>query len=452
MRRNTGWSALLLAAGVALAPTGARAQTGTDGIGGAPAPYLLQLQAAPKFRGQMGVDKQEDPIYPLPLGHPRMDVVGGIYTALEFVMFRQTNPIGHQLVAIRGFTDVDGSVTGDLNGTVVNTDNQPPFIIRGPIVPGNFLGTGTPALFTDDLRGQESFQPGYKITLGYRFDNGSAIEASWLALQKVTYSANASLIPPNFANLANGPILADSFISAQFFNLPPEFAGANQKLAIGNPGAVFGIFNGDNNMSESFRSFFQDLDVRGRVPWYQDDCTRVYGYTGGRFAWIWEQYRLRATSANFAGTSAPTDVGVFENTVSNRMYGPFAGIGAERYLGNGFGIGIETEAAFLLDIVKERAYLQNGDRADATSATPFVRIKKAATIFAPVGEFAANAQITWYPIEGVQLRAGYNFMTFLNTVAAENPIAFDARSFEPDWKNKSIRYFDGFNAGIGFIF
>jgi hypothetical protein len=58
----------------------------------------------------------------------------------------------------------------------------------------------------------------------------------------------------------------------------------------------------------------------------------------------------------------------------------------------------------------------------------------------------------WYPIEGVQLRAGYNLMTFLNTVAAENPIAFDARSFEPDWKNKSIRYFDGFNCGIGFIF
>jgi hypothetical protein len=347
---------------------------------------------------------------------------------------------------------VDGSVTGDLNGTVVNTDTQPPFIIRGPIVPGNFLGTGVPALFTDDLRGQESFQPGYKITLGYRFDNGSAIEASWMALQKVTYSANASLIPTNFANLGAGPFLADSFISALFFNLPPEFAGANQKVALGNPGAVFGVFNGDNNMSESFRSFFQDLDIRGRIPWYQDDCTRVYGYSGGRFAWIWEQYRLRAVSADFTGTSGPSDVGVFENTVSNRMYGPFAGIGAERYLGGGFGIGLEAEAAFLLDIVKERAYIQNGDRADAASAVPFVRIKKAATIFAPVGEFAANAQITWYPIEGVQLRAGYNFMTFLNTVAFDQPIAFDARNFEPDWKNKTIRYFDGFNAGIGFIF
>ncbi|HEX4589980.1 MAG TPA: hypothetical protein VH120_08635, partial [Gemmataceae bacterium] len=437
--------------GAALAPTAAQAQSGAGPAGGGPAPFVLP-QAAPIFRGQMGVDKLEDPTYPIPLGHPRMDVVGGFYTALEFMLFRQTNPIGHQLIAVRGFTDVDGSVTGDLNGTQVNTDVQPPFIIRGPIVPGNFLGSGTPALFTDDLRGQESFEPGYRITLGYRFDNGSAIEASFMALQKVTYTANASLIPPNFAGLATGPFLADSFISAPFFNLPPEFAGANQKVALGNPGAVFGIFNGDNNMSISFQQFFQDWDIRGRVPWYQDDCTRIYGYAGGRFAWIWEQFRLRATSANFLGTSAPTDIGIYENVVSNRMYGPFAGMGFERYLGRGFGIGLEGEAAFLLDIVKERASVQNGDRPDPSAGTPFVRVKKAATNFSPVGEFAANAQIYWYPIEGIQLRAGYNLMTFLNTVAAKDPIAFDARNFDPNWQNRAIRFLDGFNAGVGFIF
>src|SRR5947209_19929257 len=104
MRRNTGWSALLLAAGVALAPTGARQQTDA---GSAPAPFILP-QAAPIFRGQMGVDKQEDPIYPIPTGHPRMDVVGGVYTAVEFMLFRQTNPIGRQQIAVRGITDVDG--------------------------------------------------------------------------------------------------------------------------------------------------------------------------------------------------------------------------------------------------------------------------------------------------------------------------------------------------------
>jgi hypothetical protein len=456
MRSNSGWSALLLAAGVALAPTGAPAQTGGDPTGGtAQYPTLILPPAAPIFRGQMGVDKLEDPTYPIPLGHPRMDVVGGVYTAIEFVMYRQTNPLGHQIAAIRGLTDVDGSITGDLNGTQVNTDVQPPFIIRGPIVPGNFLGSGNVALTTNDLHQQESFQPGYKITLGYRFDNGSALEASWMSLYKVTYAANASLIPTNFAGLGNGPFLADTFVSAQFFNLPVEFAGANQKTSLGNPGAAFGVFNGDTNISESFRQFFQDLDIRGRVPWFQDDCTRVYGFAGGRFAWIWEQYRLRGVSADFLGNSAPTDVGLYENTVSNRMYGPFTGIGVERYIGRGFAVGLEAEAAFLLDIVKERAMVQNGDRNgrdNPADGTPFVRIKKAATDLVPVGEFSANAQLYWYPIEGIQLRAGYNFMSFLNTVYMRDPIAFDARNFDPNWQTKAIRFFDGFNCGIGFIF
>jgi hypothetical protein len=205
-------------------------------------------------------------------------------------------------------------------------------------------------------------------------------------------------------------------------------------------------------MAIDFQQFFQDFDVRGRVPWYQDDCTRIYGYAGGRFAWIWEQFSLRAVSADFLGNSAPEDVGIYRNDVSNRMYGPFAGVGFERYIGNGFGVGLESDAAFLLDVVKERAFVQNGDRNSATRAVPFVRVKKSATNFSPVGEFTANAQIYWYPIEGIQLRAGYNFMTFLNTVESKDPIAFDARSFDPNWQNRATRFFDGFNCGIGFIF
>src|SRR3954451_11496231 len=301
MRSNLGWGALLLAAGVALAPTGARAQT-WDFLPGPAAPAPLPPAV---FRAQMGVDKPEDPPHPLPLYHPRADVVGGVYTALEFAMYRPTHPIRHQLIAVRGLVDVDGSITGDLNGTAVFTDVTPPFIIRGPIVPGNFLGTGNSALFTDDLRGQESFQPGYRITLGYRFDSGAAIEANYLSLIKVTYAANASLIPTNYANLNASAALADTFLFAPFFNLPPEFAGANQELPLGNPGAAFGIFNGAINMSISFRQFFQNFDVRGRVPWFQDECTRIYGYAGGRFAWIWEDFRLRAVSADFNGNSRP---------------------------------------------------------------------------------------------------------------------------------------------------
>jgi hypothetical protein len=53
---------------------------------GAPRPDLPK--SAPIFRSQMAVDKQEDPTYQLPVGHPRMDAVGGVYTSTEFVMYQ----------------------------------------------------------------------------------------------------------------------------------------------------------------------------------------------------------------------------------------------------------------------------------------------------------------------------------------------------------------------------
>ena len=58
------------------------------------------------------------------------------------------------------------------------------------------------------------------------------------------------------------------------------------------------------------------------------------------------------------------------------------------------------------------------------------------TYFSVTPEVATNVQLYWYPWEGVQIRAGYNFMAFFNTQAAEDPVAFDARSFDPDWKSR----------------
>jgi hypothetical protein len=422
MRSKTGLGALLLSAGVSLAPSMALAQSGLK-----------------------GVDLPADPIIPIPLYHPRADVVGGVYTAMEFVMYRQTNPIKPQDIAFRGFVDVDGAVTGDLNGTVVNTDTNVPFIIRGPIVPGNFLGTQTVALNTNDLQQQQTFQPGYKLTLGYRFDSGSAMEFNWTHLVSAKYSANASLIPPNYANLgAGGGILADTFLFSPFFNLPPEFAGANQKLAIGNPGSVYGIFNGAINMSINFTQRYDEANVMGRVQFFQDDCLRCYGLAGGRFAWIWEDFNFRTVTADFTGASRPQDVATYSNIVSNRMYGPFIGAGFERYLCYGFALGLEAQAACLLDIAKERATLERSDKA--------IQLKKAVTAFNVAPEVSCNAQLYWYPVEGIQIRAGYNFAAFFNTFAAQDEVAFDARAFDPNWTNIAVRFLDGFNAGVGFIY
>jgi hypothetical protein len=264
-------------------------------------------------------------------------------------------------------------------------------------------------------------------------------------LVSATYSANASLIPTNYANLAaGGGFLADTFLFSPFFNLPPEFAGANQELALGNPGSAYGIFNGAINMSIAFIQRYDEANIMGRVQFFQDDCLRCYGVAGGRFAWIWENFRFRAVSADFNGVSRPEDVATYSNTVSNRMYGPFIGAGFERYLCYGFAVGMEGQAALLLDVAKERARLERSDKA--------IALKKSVTAFAVVPEVSTNAQIYWYPVEGIQIRAGYNFAAFFDTLAAQEAVAFDARFFDPNWSNRAVRFFDGFNAGIGFIF
>lgn len=419
MRRTTGFAAVLLAAGV---------------LGGSAFGQHLP--------GGQNLDlAQPDPVIPLPLGHPRMDTVGGTYFAMEFIMFRQSNPIKQQTIAVRGFVDVDGAVTGDLNGTVVDSDATGPFIIRGPLVPGTRYGSGIEALNAGDLRQQETFQPGAIFTLGYKFDSGAAIEARWLKVAKAKYSASASLNPPDF-NV--GPVLQDTFLFAPVYNFPVEFTGAADEIALGNPNSLAGIWNGAIGMSIAFTQRFDQFDVAGKVPWWQTDDCRVYGRAGARFAWIWEKFDWRTVSADFLGNSRPEDVANYDNIVSNRMYGPFIGMGVDQYLGHGFAVAFEGDVAGLVDIVKERAHYKRGDKE--------VGQKKAKNDVAFVPEVSANVYLYWYPIEGVQIRTGYNFMSFFNTIAAEDPVAFDFRNLDPDWRNSKTRYIDGFSAGIGFIF
>lgn len=419
MRRTTGYAAVLLATAV---------------LGG-----TTFGQSIP---GGQNLDlAHPDPIIPIPTGHARMDSVGGLYTAAEFVMYRMTNPIGRQLLAVRGYVDVDGAVTADRTGTVVNTDTDQPFIIRGPFVPGTAYGSQTPALFTDDLRGQESFQPGMALTIGYKFDSGSKLELKWTHLQSATYTSNASLFPEGYIV---GPNLDETFLFSPVVNYPVEFTGANTETALGNPGSLAGIWNGAINMHIDFVQRYDQWDVAGSVPWFQNDVCRIYGRAGGRFAWIFERFRWRTVSADFLGASRPEDVATYTNTVSNRMYGPFIGIGADRYLGGGFAVAVEADAAGLVDFVRQRAKYVRGDKA--------IESKRSVNSIAFVPEVNANANFYWYPFEGVQIRAGYNFMAFFNTIAAEEPVSFNLRSLNPNWENTGVRFLDGFNAGIAFIF
>ncbi|MFN4258009.1 MAG: hypothetical protein ACK4RK_01840 [Gemmataceae bacterium] len=464
---------------------------------------------------------------PLPLFHDRPET-GGLYTAIEFLFFHQPRPIRGQVIATRGVVDSNGSLTG-----------------TG--LPGIPLGTHRVALRADDL-GRTSWQPGYNLTVGWKFSDGSAIEASWWKLFQTQYTGGAAGVPPQFL----GPIgNFDSFLYANVFNFPPEYAGPEYKVIPGlnnpvminglaflpvlgipdyiipigpgvgagvpgvdsepegpfaqalplpQPGALYGIWNGADSMTIKFTQRFDQFDITYRMPLCEDyeSCCRTFFLAGGRFAWIWERFQWRATARGYSTLSSvnrgtvfidpatgtvvdqnrnplepgqpiviinpltgqivvapliqtvlapdegPQNSAVYNNIVSNRMYGPFLGYVWEKYLGYGFAISADFRAALLMNIVKERASYELADKT--------TKAKRARTEFTVVPELQAAINLWWYPIEGVEIRAGYNAMGFFNTIASPNPVAFDFGNMSPPWENRFLRLFHGLNVGIGFIF
>jgi hypothetical protein len=412
MRTTTGWLALLLTMGMALAPTCARGQE---------------------------VPPLSDPEVPVPLYSSRPER-GGFYAATEFLFWRETNPLKHQIIAVRGLLDFDGSITADLNGTVVNPTNGPPVIIPGTAVPGTFIGSKTTALSADDAGGPLSYEPGFRITLGWKFASGVALDFSWLSLVETKYSAVATLVPPT---LNPGPLLAETFLFSPVFNFPNDYAGPPQKLAIGNPFAAYGIWNGASVMEVQFVQRFSEYDINTRIPIFETDYCRCYGLVGFRYASLWERFWWRTVAQDFNGQADQTDVALYNNIVSNQMYGPTVGIGNEFYIGRGFSVSADLREATMVDFVHEIAKYYRAD-----FVTQSKRSKKTYTI---VPELDGQFNLWWYPIAGIELRLGYDVMAFFNTISSPNPVSFNYGGLDPSY-NSTTRFFDGFNIGIGFIF
>src|SRR2546423_13590099 len=80
--------------------------------------------------------------------------------------------------------------------------------------------------------------PGEAITAGWRFGEGSPVEAvefRWRHLQEAKYNATASLVAPNFIA---GDNLENTFLFSPVSNFPNEFAGPVSKLGVTGPSAV----------------------------------------------------------------------------------------------------------------------------------------------------------------------------------------------------------------------
>jgi hypothetical protein len=406
MRAKTIWRAALLTVILALTPGPASAQ--------------FSLGYAPT-----------DPIVPLPYGstHPEE----GIYTALEFLLLRQTNPLENQVVMTRGFFDINAQIPG-----------------QG----ANHIGSDTDALDTNQIRGPGSYQPAFKIYLGYKFNDESTLALSWLHIFQIRYQAVATAVPANFNVGSNAllvdrngiapPTFADSFISAPVYNFPSDFAGPPGLQNGPNNVRAYGVWDAASLAQISFVQREEAYDLIWRKPIVEEENYRFSSLVGPRFFWIWEKFAWRTTNFGFTGSDGPS--ALYTNIDSNRMYGWNIGCSQECYLGQGFACQLDTSFAPFLNIIKERAKYETGLKFSRAAEN-----KRARTDYTFVPELEAKLSVMWYPTEYVQLNLGYNFMAFFNTVNAQRPVDFNYSSLDPKY-DRVTRFFDGLSVAVVIVF
>lgn len=383
------------------------------GLGLMPMPLLAQEWAPPS------------PLWPIPLGDGERFPETGLFLAGEFKYMRQTNPLRRQDIAFRGFFDADGSITGN---------------------PGSFLGSHSVALNSRDVSGPVSRQPGFGVTAGWRFADGTAFLVDVWHLQDARYSATASLIPPNF--LVGGD-LADSFLSSPVFNFPSDFAGPANDVGRGSPDAGYGIWNAASLMTIDFIQRFDMVHIYTRIPIDEgSDTWRCWGMVGGRAVVMFERFKWRTVNLDNTGGASPADIAIYSNTVSNRMYGASVGLGGEWYWGSSplgaFACSLDGYVTLALDLVKERAKYERLDR--------FMAATRAINEYTLAPMVQVDANLWWYPTRGIQCRLGWDLLAIFNTVSAPHPVDFNYGRLTPGWERGTTRILRGMHIGVAFIF
>ena len=361
-----------------------------------------------------------------PLSHTRYEE-GGFFTAIEFLYWKQTNPIQAQRVAVRGFLDTDGSITG---------------------TPGSFVGSGEEALNTSQLRAPNtsSFTPGFDLAVGYRFENGLALTASWRHLGDFRATNSAAFLGPS-GNI--GQQQQNTFLFAPVFNLPPQFDG-NRNLNIGNPLATIGVFNAASIMRIEFKQRFDMVELLGRIPisGTESDNCRTYGIFGPRAIVMWERFQWHTDDVDIVGDIGGPLAATYDNVVSNRLYGFATGMGGEVRLGDSpigtFSLFFDATAGLYADFVKARARYTLDDKT--------ISLHRNRNLYSVVPGIDTKFGLQWYLYEAITVRFGYNYMGLLNTIYSPRPIDFNAGVLAPGFSHKALRSFDGFDFGIGFVF
>jgi hypothetical protein len=354
----------------------------------------------------------------------------GMYFAAESIFFWMDNPVRSQVLAVRGFWDDFGTLTDH--------------------APGTFIGSKLTALSAGDIGEGNYLKPGYRVSLGYRLRNDIAFEFSYWNLAEIRHQAGAGIVPPGsvgFANRTVNPSLADSFISAPFYNFTPTFAGPANDVISRNPNfaglplSAYGIWNAAEDMSIELVQKVWNMEMNCRMPINQTECDRTYAIAGARYINVFERFRFRTVDIDLAGNADPINVAVYNNLWENRLYGAQVGMGYERYLGQGFSWSLEGRVGLFLDQRLTGVNITRGDddpsrKREDMSISPMLQ---------------GGAYLWWYPIEGVQLRAGYELLTLWNVRRSEQPVSFDVQTPDPAYEDMLL-WLQGFTGGIAFIF
>jgi hypothetical protein len=457
---------------------------------------------------------ERNPTIPLPLGHDRMEN-GGFFTGLEFLYMTQTRHIDDQVIAYRGIFDSTGNLTRALTGvsqpgallgsgtTALRADD----IGRTSWTPGFnvFLGyrfSNGVTLTFDYKHLQEVKYNGGATLVPYQFQspptNGTILQPLDTFISSPVFNfnpqfsgpdrkgniENAALGVDNISNLYgiwNGAsemtiLLTQRFDSANLTARIPVFeteytrwyglAGGRwahfwerfkwRTVSYPGPGrtdteAVFNFLILPNNLGAFPTN--NTTGVGTNVTTIPITITNIS--PGAPLNPVINVGLLPNTVflGSFIRLLSPpspdpiaADSAIYTNIVSNNLYGPFCGCGTDCYLGKNFALSCDLTGAVMMNFVKERAKYERGEQ----NLAPQSKRGRNEYTLAPNAEAAVN--LWWYPIEAVQIRVGYNLMTYFNTVASEEPIDFNFSAVDPPYEREAIRVLHGVNVGIAFTF
>ncbi|QDU21074.1 Lpg1974 family pore-forming outer membrane protein [Urbifossiella limnaea] len=481
-----------------------------DGPPDSPLDFLESTYTA---RGQapanVGFDAglNTEPTLPIPTGAAGSP---GFYASAEYVMLTQTRTLGDQVVAYRGLIDSTGLLSGNA-GTYIGqgvealntnqlgrTTYTPGFQVElgyrfedGTRLYGNYMQlfdahySASASLVAEGFQAGPNLVNSFLVSPVYNFNPQYSGPASKLVqdlpgvgsrtvTQFVITGATVTVTqPPPLSNAppiitttptvgtiqvsvpANqiivtrptqiGNVTAVNGNTGALLSSTPVIVNQPQGVAGGNPGFnAYGIWNGASVMDMKFTQRYQQAEIGARIPVFQTDYSRVYGIAGVKFGWFFERFNWRTVSYDINGVAREVDQAFYTNTLSQRLYGPMVGAGHEIFVSNQFSLSCDLTAAMLLGVIKERTTYELGDKSN--------RAKRSNNEWALVPNANANLNLWWYPVEGVQVRVGYNALTYFNTQRMEEPVSFNVGAIDPKYDTQWFRLLHGVNVGVGLFF